>query len=123
MQSMQDRRLLWLLGTLAALLSVLLVPKFFEWMDDTTLEARFNKIQAGMTLKQVERLVGQPSRPPSPGSDGISNAAWRIPGQCVFYVWFDEEEKVINKEVREGNLQRKASLNDLMNEFLRRIGL
>lgn len=123
MQIINRRRLLWLLGTLVALLSLLLVLELFEWMGTNNLQARFNRIENGMTINEVENLVGAASFPPSPrGNDGLSSAMWCIPDQCAFRVWFDKDGKVINKELCEGNLNRKASLNDLMNEFLRRIG-
>jgi hypothetical protein len=134
MQAMHRRRLLWLLGTLAALLSVLLMVQLFsEWIEDQTLEARFNKIRPGMTIKEVENLVGPHFDSWPSGTDGVTGMTWCFPGpsppsnyvgpHCAFDVWFDASGKVINKQLNEGNLKSKGTFKDWINEFLRKIGL
>jgi hypothetical protein len=122
--TMRRRRLNWLLGTLGVLLSVFLVFHLLVlWIEDNTLEARFNKINPGMTIEQVESLLGPHSLPPSSGTDGTSIMTWCFPGQCALDVWFDASGKAINKQVSEGSLRSKGSLKDFFNEFLRKIGV
>jgi hypothetical protein len=121
--TMQRQRLHWLLGTLAVVVGVFLAAMFFEWMENETAEAKFNKIEPGMTIVQVETLIGPPSLPSSSGRDGTTARMWCFPEQCVFQVWFDANGKVIYKEVCEGSLQTKRSFQDFIKRFLRNLGL
>ena len=122
---MQRQRLQWLLCTLAALLIILLLVYLPEWpWAAYTLEGKFNKIQPGMTVGQVEALLGPASYPPQSCANDITTIRWNFPGQCLLRVWFDASGKVVNKDECEGSVRTKEStLGDFIKKLLQKIGL
>ena len=122
---MQRQRLQWLLCTLALLLIVLL-SVHLTWPSANTLEVRFNKIERGMTVDQVEALLGPARGPPYSSPDGITSRRWNFPGQCVLRVYFDTSGKVVNKEESEGSVRsqtKEITLGDIIKKLLQKVGL
>ena len=122
---MQRQRLHWLLCTLVLLLIVLLLVHL-SWPSPNTLEVRFNKIERGMTVEQVETLLGPARGPPYSSTDGITSLWWNFPGQCLVRVYFDASGKVVNKEESEGSVRtqtKETTLGDLIKKLLQKIGL
>jgi hypothetical protein len=121
-ENMQRQRLHWLLCTLAALLIVFLAAELLLWAEGNTALAKFNKVEPGMTIEQVERLIGPASVTFSSRGDGTR--MWCFPRQCAFQVYFDENGKVTSKEVCEGSLQNKeTTLGEFIKKLLQKIGL
>jgi hypothetical protein len=105
---MSKHRLRWGLG-LVAVVGVVGIAAFLLGPRSPVNPDNFEKIQVGMTLAEVEDILGGPGRPVSVWNrSGRRNAAGELAqetcrvwegGETVITIFFDEQGVVLEKEI------------------------
>ncbi len=105
-----------LVAVLILLVVVLIAVYSLEWMEKNTPEGKLNRIESGMSTKEVQGILGRPAQGPLGEIPGAHPVLWNFPGVGVAYVYLDSDGKAISKGWWEHDSNR--GLMDLIRNWL-----
>jgi len=122
-KSIQWPRFHLLVGVLTLLVGTYIFIQFLEWSENDTIEAKYDRIQLGMNVHDVESLFGPPlhSSPYLDGSGG--ELIWKFEDDRSFFALYAADGTVTRKGWYNSQGKRKSSLGDSIKRFLRKLGL
>jgi hypothetical protein len=106
-----------------SLAALFLIVQFVDWTEENTSDARFNRIELGMTMKEVQDILGRPSLGPSAETAGTVVLLWDIPDEGNYFVRFDPDGRATTKGWWEHYSKPKRGLKDLISDWLKKLGL
>jgi hypothetical protein len=112
-----------LIGILALLILVFLVVQFLYWREENNTEANFYKIRPGMTMKEVQEILGRATSSPAASNDGSTVLTWNLNDGSTISVWFHPNGKATSKYWNHPEIRTKRSLGDIYRDLLRKLGL
>ena len=93
---------------------------FVDWSELVTTEDKIDKVQLGMTIKQVQGILGRPMQGyPVPKNKQV---LWDA-DEGVVYVYFDSNGKVTAKGWYESPSRNSNGLKGLIRRWLAKLGL
>jgi len=121
---LQRPRLHLLVGALTLLAGIYLLIQFLEWSDDNTIEAKYDRIQPGMNIHEVESLFGRPQQSLRNLDGSGGELIWTLEDNRCFFVQYMADETVTRKGwYNSSGNGKKSSLTDIIKSFLRKLGL
>jgi outer membrane protein assembly factor BamE (lipoprotein component of BamABCDE complex) len=95
-----------------------------EWMEENTAEAKLNKIESGMSTKEVQNILGRPAQGPLGEKPGAGQVHWNFQEAGVAYVYFDSDGKATTKGwVEHYSNNSNRGLMGLIRDWLGKLGL
>jgi len=108
-----------LVGILVLLILVFLVVQFLYWREENNTEANFYKVRSGMTIVEVQEILG----PATSGRDGSAVLMWNLNDGSAISVWFNPNGRATSKDWKRPEIRTERSLGDIFRDRLRKLGL
>jgi hypothetical protein len=120
----QRSRFRLLVGFLTLLAALLLLVLLVNWLPDTTPDGKLNRIERGMSTKEVQEILGRPAQGPLGERPPAGPVLWNFPPEGVAYVYFDSDGKATGaKGWWEHHSNESKGLKDLISDWLKKFGL
>ena len=106
------------------LIAVLMGVYFLEWMEENTPEGKLNRIESGMSTKEVQNILGRPAQGPLGEKPAAGHVHWDFKEAGVAFVYFDSDGKATTKGwIKTYSNNSNRGLMGLIRDWLGKLGL
>jgi len=99
------------------------VVQFLYWRENNNIEANFYKVRSGMTMVEVQEILGRATSGPAASSDGSAVLTWNLNDGSAISVSFNPNGKATFKDWNHPEIRTERSLGDILRDLFRKHGL